>query len=233
MSLMDFALRLFTGFSLGALLGFERQWRQRMAGLRTNTLVATGATLFVMFSVLTPDDGSPTRVAAQVVSGIGFLAGGVILREGLTVKGLNTAATLWCAAAVGALSGGGYLPHAAMGTLVILLANTVLRPVSNRINQQPLKGSEVQLRYICRLTCQAAEESRLRGMLIQALGVSHLQLRRLRSEDISDEPGRVEVEAELVTQNRDDDLLERILSRLCLDPAVSSADWRVVEENYG
>ncbi len=81
-------------FVLGAILGLERQWRQRLAGLRTNTLVATGAALFVMLSALTPGDSSPTRVAAQVVSGIGFLAGGVILREGTTVRGLNTAATL-------------------------------------------------------------------------------------------------------------------------------------------
>ena len=89
-------MRLTVAFLLGSALGLERQWRQRMAGLRTNTLVSTGAALFVILSVLTPGDGSPTRVPAQIVSGIGFLAGGVILKEGLTVKGLNTAATIWC-----------------------------------------------------------------------------------------------------------------------------------------
>ncbi|MDC0836987.1 MgtC/SapB family protein, partial [Limnoraphis robusta] len=83
-------LRLTVAFLLGSALGIERQWRQRMAGLRTNTLVATGASMFVILSVMTPGEGSPTRIAAQVVSGIGFLAGGVILKEGLTVKGLNT-----------------------------------------------------------------------------------------------------------------------------------------------
>ena len=98
---------------MGAAIGFERQWRQRMAGLRTNTLVAIGAASFVIFEGLFPDDGSPTRVAAQVVSGIGFLGAGTIFREGLHVTGLNTAATLWCSAAVGLLAGSG--PSAACG----------------------------------------------------------------------------------------------------------------------
>ena len=80
---------------MGAIIGFERQWRQRMAGLRTNTLVAIGAASFVIFAGLFPDEGSPTRVAAQVVSGIGFLGAGIIFREGLLVTGLNTAATLF------------------------------------------------------------------------------------------------------------------------------------------
>jgi len=109
MTILDFIARLSVAFLLGALIGLERQWRQRMAGLRTNTLVATGAALFVMLSVLTPSDSSPSRIAAQVVSGIGFLARGVILREGLTVRGLNTATTIWCAAAIGSLSGAGFL----------------------------------------------------------------------------------------------------------------------------
>src|ERR1700724_3959397 len=94
------ALPLAMAALLGAVIGFERQWRQRMAGLRTNTLVAIGAASFVIFAGLFPDEGSPTRVAAQVVSGIGFLGAGIIFREGLHVTGLNTAATLWRSAAV-------------------------------------------------------------------------------------------------------------------------------------
>jgi hypothetical protein len=83
-----------------------RQWRNRLAGLRTNTLVALGAASFVVFAALVPGETSPTRVAAQVVSGIGFIGAGLIFGEGLTVRGLNTAATLWCSAAVGLLAGG-------------------------------------------------------------------------------------------------------------------------------
>src|ERR1700724_2716673 len=108
---------------LGACIGFERQWRQRMAGLRTNTLVAIGAASFVIFEGLFPDDGSPTRVAAQVVSGIGFLGAGIIFREGVSGTGLNTAATLWCSGAVGLLAGSGHPLPRGLGTSFGGLAN--------------------------------------------------------------------------------------------------------------
>src|SRR5580700_4352470 len=98
-----FAIRLVIALSFGALIGAERQWRQRMAGLRTNALVAAGAAMFVMMGGLIAGDGSQGRVAAYVVSGIGFLGGGVILKDGMTIRGLNTAATLWCTAAIGTL----------------------------------------------------------------------------------------------------------------------------------
>jgi putative Mg2+ transporter-C (MgtC) family protein len=88
---------------LGAVIGFERQWNQGMAGLRTNTLIAFGSACFVTIGVYTGD----VRIPAQIVSGMGFVGAGVILHEGPTVRGLNTAATLWCAAAVGALAASG------------------------------------------------------------------------------------------------------------------------------
>ncbi|MDT7721667.1 MAG: putative Mg2+ transporter-C (MgtC) family protein, partial [Mycobacterium sp.] len=115
LSIAEFALRLGVGLGCGALIGIERQWQARRAGLRTNALVATGATLFVLYSVAA-NDSSPTRVASYVVSGVGFLGGGVILREGFNVHGLNTAATLWCSAAVGVLAAGGHLVFALIAT---------------------------------------------------------------------------------------------------------------------
>ncbi len=233
MELTDFVIRLTVAFLLGSALGLERQWRQRMAGLRTNTLVATGAALFVMLSVLTPDEGSPTRIAAQVVSGIGFLAGGVILREGLSVRGLNTAATIWCAAAIGALSGAGFLSHAFMGAIAVLLSNTVLRPLGYRINQQPLKGTELELCYQCSLICHSREEAHVRALLLQYLSTSSMKLRSLHSQDLEDVPDKVEVEAEMVTQTRDDQLLEQIISRLSLEPAITAASWRIIEQEFG
>ncbi|PLK80960.1 magnesium transport protein MgtC, partial [Klebsiella pneumoniae] len=88
---------LLAAMLLGALIGAERQWRQRMAGLRTNALVATGAAVFIL-SAMSASPDSPGRIAAQIVSGIGFLGAGVIMRDGMNVRGLNTAATLWCSA---------------------------------------------------------------------------------------------------------------------------------------
>lgn len=89
-------MRLCLALILGAFIGAERQWRQRMAGLRTNALVAARAAMFVMLSALATHLDDSFRIAGQVVSGIGFLGAGVILRNGLSITGLNTAATLWC-----------------------------------------------------------------------------------------------------------------------------------------
>ncbi len=226
--------RLAVAFFLGAALGLERQWRQRMAGLRTSTLVATGAALFVILSVLTPDEGSPTRIAAQVVSGIGFLAGGVILKEGLSVRGLNTAATIWCAAAIGALSGAGFFSEALLGAIAVLISNTVLRPLGYRINQEPLKGTELELCYQCSLICESEDEAHVRALLLESISQGqHLKLRSLRSEDLEDVEDRVEVEAEMTTQTRDDGFLERIVSRLSLEPSVKAASWRIIEQEFG
>lgn len=119
MAMTPYILNLVVAMCLGALIGAERQWRQRMAGLRTNALVATGAAVFILSSIETSPD-SPGRIAAQVVSGIGFLGAGVIMREGMNIRGLNTAATLWCSAGIGVLCGLGLYPLATVATLLIL-----------------------------------------------------------------------------------------------------------------
>ena len=139
------AINLASAVLLGSVIGFERQWRNRLAGLRTNTLVALGAASFVVFEALVPDASSPTRVAAQVVSGIGFLGAGVIFREGLNVRGLNTAATLWCSAAIGVLAGAGYAGYAAIATAFVVFVNLLLRPIVSFINRQPLVSTELEI----------------------------------------------------------------------------------------
>src|SRR5713226_6651154 len=133
LELATFALHIVLALTFGMAIGFERQYHQHPAGLRTNALVCVGAAMFVSLSQLMHDTASPTRIASYVVSGIGFLGGGVILREGLNVRGLNTAATLWCSAAVGVLSGLGQLVEAAIGATCILGANVLLRGVAQRI----------------------------------------------------------------------------------------------------
>src|SRR5947208_15148021 len=145
-------LRLSAGVGLGTVIGFERQYRARMAGLRTNALVAAGATLFVLLSAhgFTGGSADPTRVAAQVVSGIGFLGAGVILRDGLTVRGLNTAATLWCSAAVGALAGAGLYQVAAAGTVAVVAVNVALHPLGRVIDRRPESGDETPTVYTFR-----------------------------------------------------------------------------------
>jgi putative Mg2+ transporter-C (MgtC) family protein len=145
MELHVFAERVIAAFLLGIAIGVERQWRQRMAGLRTNALVAVGASLFVSISVLVGPNANETQIAAYVVSGIGFLAGAVIFKEGFNVSGLNTAATMWGTAAVGTLCGMGFIPEAIIGAAMVLACNVLLRPIVQRINRQPLQVHEEEL----------------------------------------------------------------------------------------
>ena len=122
---LDLVLRIVVGFVLGGALGLEREWREKPAGLRTHMLVGGGAAMytvasFALFgSIEVPRD--PARIAAQIVVGVGFLGGGAILRSGLSVVGLTTAATIWVAAAVGMLAGGGAYTLAIAGTLMSVL----------------------------------------------------------------------------------------------------------------
>ncbi len=231
MTAIDFVVRLGIAFLLGAAIGLERQWRQRLAGLRTNTLVASGAASFVMLGVMIPG-ANLTQIPAYVVSGVGFLGGGVILREGASVRGLNTAATLWCAAAVGALAGSGFLLQAFVVTVAVLIANILLRPLGYRINQQPLKGTELEFCYRCSVVCRSQDEAHVRALLLQSLSNSAMRLRSLQSQDLETSV-QVEVEADLVTQDRKDALLEQVVSRLSLEPGVSAVRWRIIEQEYG
>jgi putative Mg2+ transporter-C (MgtC) family protein len=139
MSIVEAAINLGVALGLSAVIGFERQWRNRLAGLRTNSLVSLGAASFVIFAALVPGEASPTRVAAQVVSGIGFLGAGLIFREGLNVRGLNTAATLWCSAAIGVLAGAGYLIYATLATACrarFLVDRGVHRRMASRVGKR-------------------------------------------------------------------------------------------------
>ena len=162
LSIWQFSARLFLALFLGAAIGVERQWRQRMAGLRTNTLVSLGAAIFVTLAVKIGGDATG-RVASYVVSGIGFLGAGVIMKDGMNVRGLNTAATLWCSAAIGSLSGMGFTTEAVVGTVFILLAHLVLRPVGNKLSTLPLdKAAKTQLCYIFTLRLKQEIENQVR-----------------------------------------------------------------------
>jgi len=218
---------------LGALVGAERQWRQRTAGLRTNCLVAMGAAMFVMLGGLIGGiDGSQGRVAAYVVSGIGFLGGGVILKDGFSIRGLNTAATLWCTAAVGMLAGLGYPWLCAIGTVGILGANLLLRPLAQHINTAPIQAPEEIILYRFECICRAADEVQVRALLLQNISRTPLGLYRLQSEDQED-TNRVLVRAHLKATGRQDQLLEQIVTRLSLEPGVTTIRWEIVSEAGG
>ena len=137
------ALRLFVAAALGGAIGLERELRERQAGLRTHLVVCVGSALFTLVSAYGFRDFieaggayarvDPTRIAAQIVSGVGFLGAGAIIRQGLSVRGLTTAATLWLVAAIGMASGAGYYDAAVIATLGALFTLGPLRILSFRI----------------------------------------------------------------------------------------------------
>ena len=220
----DVAVRLGAALILGAVIGFERQWRQRMAGLRTNALVSIGAAGFVVFSATVSSDNSPTRVAAQIVSGIGFLGAGVILREGINVRGLNTAATLWCSAMVGTFAGAGLIVASALAGAFVVGTNLFLRPIVRLVNRRPFGAAEIETHYSVELRCQGQEEAHIRALLLQSAATANLGLRRLTSENLKDSP-QVTVSALLVSAIRNDTALEQIIGRMSLEPFVTAAHW--------
>ena len=224
-ALITIFTRMGVALLLGASIGFERQWHQKMAGLRTNALVALGACGFVVFGVLL-GSGDPTRIAGQVVTGIGFLGAGVILREGINVHGLNTAATLWCSAMVGIFAGGGMFAASMLAAGFVIVTNLFLRPLTRRLNSRILTATNVETQYRVEITSRAAEEAHVRSVLLHALSQAGLGLRRIDSEDIPD-TSKVAVTAQAVSASRNDTALEQIAGRLSLEPYVSAITWQI------
>ena len=225
MTLYEFAVHNLIALLLGALIGLERQWRQRTAGLRTNALVALGASLFVSLSSLVTQTNDHTRMAAQVITGIGFLGAGLMLKEGMNVRGLNTAATLWSAGAIGTLAGSGFLPHAAIGSGLVIATHLVFRPIANAINRQPIQDAGENVLYILSIICRSNAEQQIRKLFVQEIVHETLLLQSIDSEDIQG-TDKVEVTANILSNGRQDAQMERVVGLLSLEPAVSAASWK-------
>ena len=188
--LLDLCVSLLIAFVLATLIGAERQYRQRNAGLRTNVLVAVGAAAFVTLGMRVNGSPGATQIAAYVVSGIGFLGAGVIMKEGAHVSGLNTAATLWCSAAVGALCGVGLAAEAGALTVAILAGNTALRPLVNAINRAPIDERTSEATYEVHVATQPENVGEVRDLLAEALEKANYPVREIevfeRGPDVSE-----------------------------------------------
>ena len=222
-SLADTAVSLTTAFLFGGLIGFERQYRQRTAGLRTNILVAVGAAIFVdAANRLTGHDGA-IHVMAYVVSGIGFLGAGVIMREEGNVRGINTAATLWASGAVGACAGADLILEAGLATLFILAANTLMRPVVRFINKQPLDTTSVEVTnsvYI--ITPKHAQKIALK-QFIETLEKAGYQAHDVKVHQFGAD--EVEIQAVLTDAAVDGDEMDALIAQIASKDYVNQAFW--------
>jgi putative Mg2+ transporter-C (MgtC) family protein len=223
----SFVVNTVIALLMGMAIGFERQWRQHPAGLRTNTLVALGAALFVSLAGpnLLNDTNSPTRMASYVVSGLGFLGGGVILRDGLNVKGLNTAASLWCSGAVGTLAGSGLPGYAVIGTVAVLGVHLGLRPIALWIDARTKMATDVETWYRLRIEAESSHDAQIRTILLRHVG-SHakMNLQGLSTQEI--EGNRTVVLADIFALERSDRAMEEIVARVSIEPAVKAVSWQ-------
>lgn len=224
MEYLGFLTRISVCFILGIIIGLERQYRRKIAGIRTITLVSLGAFLFVSISDFTaPND--VTRIAAQVVSGIGFIGAGVILRDGKDIRGLNTAATLWCSAAIGTLTALGLIGEAVIGVLYILLSNILLRFVSRTIMKKINQKAEY---YVITIECELDKEMAVKNLLIQKL---KSQKNILKTFNTKKGEKTASFEADLEILNDGIESVDSIINRLCIEPGIISTQYNKIN-NY-
>lgn len=225
MNTLEFAIRLFTALALGACIGFERQWHQKSAGLRTNTLVCLGSAAFVLLSIKIGGDATG-RIASYIVSGIGFLGGGVIMKDGLTVRGINTAATIWCSASVGSLAALGFSAEAAITSGFIILTHVLLRPLGTKLSSKTIRITTSE--YLITIICKTEIENHARIILMQSFNSSDKILLKSLTSDDTENPENTMISAELYSAVPQDSFVEKVISRLTLEEKVIKASWEII-----
>jgi len=220
---LDTVVSLTAAFVLGMLIGAERQYRQRTAGLRTTVLVALGAAAFVDLGMRLEGSAGAIRVIAYVVSGIGFLGAGVIMKEGMNVRGLNTAATLWGSAAVGACAGADMIAEAALVATFVIFGNTLLRPLVNAINRIPLDEQALEATYEVVVTTRDPTLAAVRETLVDYLEAAQYPVSDITTVERGEDT--VEIVAKLISTAVDRKELDQVVDRLARLPGVSHATW--------
>ncbi|MDR3375574.1 MAG: MgtC/SapB family protein [Ancalomicrobiaceae bacterium] len=220
---LDLLLGISAAFLLATIIGAERQWRQRSAGLRTNVLVAVGAAAFVSLGMRLSGHAGAAQLASYVVSGIGFLGAGVIMKDGAQIRGLNTAATLWCSGAVGALCGATMVPEAAILTVAVLAGNTLLRPLVNAINRTPVDEMRSEATYEVHVVTHPEHVGEVRDLLTEELERASYPVRQI--EVIERWAEATELIATLVSSAVDPEELDAVAGAIEKSDLVTFASW--------
>lgn len=220
----DLMCRFAVALVLGGIIGLERQWHQRTAGIRTNALVCIGASGYVIFATFFPTEASPTRIAAQIVSGIGFLGAGVIMREGLTVRGLNSAATIWCSSTVGVYCGGGFFLEASILASAIMTTNFVLRNFVYNVLNRFLPGSKQVPTYILAVGCLFDHASHIRQLLKQRLKEANLTVKAFDSFP-EDDHEKFKFIITILADSHKENFMNDLINDLSFQTDIVSAEW--------
>ncbi|MBQ9516840.1 MAG: MgtC/SapB family protein [Eubacterium sp.] len=240
--LRDFAVTSPTGFSLhllvaaalGAIIGFERQWTRHQAGILTNVIVCIGSYAFTAFSFLTLNGHVDiTRVASGIVSGIGFLGAGLILREGSNIRGLNTAATVWATSAVGILCCVKNLEYAIIVGVVIVIVHLVLHPISDYISHvrkydKNDKKKNKEAFYRISVVCPEDSELEVRKSIMRIIkNEPDVLLHTLESTFSRSDEHNKKIRAHISTKTDDDSLVEMLITKVGKNEEIVSAGWKV------
>src|SRR5690625_3223068 len=218
-------ISLLAAFILGSLIGIEREFRRQVAGLRTNVLVAVGAAIFVDLAMRAAGSDGAVRIASSVVSGVGFLGAGAIMRDssGSNIRGLNTAATLWSSAAIGACAGADLIAEAALGTAFILAANMALRVCENYLNRQPLNPLQQELRHVVHLITDQAQQQQAIASLTQLLQLKNINLGKVETKPFGEDG--LEIQASLDIKSISEDEISDFIRQLNQTNVVRHAFW--------
>jgi putative Mg2+ transporter-C (MgtC) family protein len=222
-TIADFILRLGMAALVGTAIGFERQWRHRAAGLHTSSLVAVGAALFALLDTVI-GRADTTRIVAGIVTGVGFIAGGVILKSGSNITGLNTAATMWATAGVGALAGFGLWWEACAGSAAIVLLNLLLQPAADAIDLRSRRLQVGEVTYTISLVCDEQSRSAVSEAMLKAVSNAAISLQSLKHERAD---GReLSINADILSPRPDEATIEAVASTLLSITGVRRCDWR-------
>ncbi len=226
--LMDFIntfVSLSAAFIFGSIIGIERELRRQVAGLRTNVLVAVGAAIFVDLAMRASGSDGAVRIASSVVSGVGFLGAGAIMRDssGSSIRGLNTAATLWSSAAVGACAGADLIAEAALGTFFIISANSALRILERIISRRPMNTLQQDLRHVVHLIADNDDRDRALGILTDLLQSQNLPLGKIDTKPFSDD--EVEIEAVVDVKGISEEEIAAFIHKLNQTAVIRHAYW--------
>ena len=225
MMYLDFFLRISLAMALGFLIGLERQLTGHPAGIRINVLICMGTSFFTLFPMLYGSN-EMFRVGSSIISGVGFLCSGVIFKDSGTVRGMNTAATLWCTSAIGILASTGKYAIAVIATGILIISNLILRPLAIRLNPI-VSGDEFGKEYCITVLCREVAEQRIRLLLVNNESCKTLYLYHLESGDVVG--GKVEIKAQYRLAGKPKgNVLEGIVRQTLEIPEVISAGWEVL-----
>lgn len=237
-SIAGFTIRLLISIFLGLIVGFERQWTRHPAGILTNLIVCMGSFLFTAFGMLVIADADGaissvdlSRIPSGIVSGIGFLGAGVMIKEGLNIRGLNTAATIWATSAVGVLCCADNIWFSIIAGTAIVLCHIVFHPLSKLVTNK--RYNKVDNSYVERLYSisvvvkdDAAADTREKLMLA-IKNEKSLLLRNLETKDVDDD--NMKIKAIISSVDKDESRIEKIITIIGVDTAVLQSGWKKIE----